>query len=132
MPRYQGRGLRVRWKQRRGRRRATRAEKSARERPSAHWWDAVEFLMDLDVVLVIVAIVLLAVFGLPLLFALFDVTFVVIATIVGVVSRVLFKRPWTIEARSPSGLVETEQVVGWQPSRAGMKRLEFRVRTGRL
>lgn len=115
LPRYEGRGLRQRLR----RRRARAADR--RERGDGRWYD----VLDLPVVddsltafavslLVIGALVLLVVFGVPALLALVDLVIVVVATALGVVGRVVFRRPWTVEAVSVTGERYQARVVGWR------------------
>jgi hypothetical protein len=68
------------------------------------------------VVTVLVAIVLV-VFVVPLVLAVIDVVVVLAIAGAGLVGRLLFGRPWTVEARSPSGDVRSWPVVGWRTSR---------------
>lgn len=56
---------------------------------------------------------------LPLLLLLLDIVVVVILLLVAIVARVLFRRPWTVEARSAAGESVTAEVVGW---RAALRR----------
>lgn len=53
-------------------------------------------LTDLTLVL---ALILLIFVGFSLLVALLDVVFVLLLALVGIVGRVLFRRPWVVEAR---------------------------------
>lgn len=77
-----------------------------------------DLLDDLVIVVAIGAVVLfLAVFGLPLLFALLDVAVIALLTVLGIVARVLFRRPWVVEATGGDRLRRTWRVVGWRASR---------------
>lgn len=60
--------------------------------------------------------VLLVVLGLPLILAVVDVVVVVALVVGGVVARVVFRRPWTVEARDGAGGQVTRRVVGWVAS----------------
>jgi hypothetical protein len=51
---------------------------------------------------------------LPLLAIVVDATIVVVLFVLGVVARVVFRRPWTVEARSSRGDRFTRKVVGWR------------------
>lgn len=74
------------------------------------------------IAIVVVVVVLLAIFvGFPILVALLDVLLVIVLTIVGIVGRVLFRRPWVIEAREGDHTPLTWNVKGW---RASSRRLE--------
>jgi hypothetical protein len=59
-------------------------------------------------------LIVLVVFVAPLVLAVVDLLLV---TGVGLVGRVAFRRPWTIEARAADGTTQTWQVVGWRASR---------------
>jgi hypothetical protein len=73
-------------------------------------------LIAIGVVLVLVLIVVV-VFVVPLVLAVVDVVVVLLVTGVGLVGRIAFRRPWTIEARAADGTTQTWQVVGWRASR---------------
>ena len=113
-PRLEGRGPRARL--RRGRAR--------RKRSGDRWWDALDLPFDLPdslaavavAVAVAAAVVLLVVVGMPLLLALVDVVVVIALVAGGVVGRLVFRRPWTIEARSDDGRRSCAQAVGWKAS----------------
>lgn len=78
---------------------------------------------DLVVVLGLVVVVLLVVFFvIPLLVALVDILLLLVLAGLGIVGRVVFRRPWVVEARSTGGVVLRWRVVGWRASR------EFRER----
>jgi hypothetical protein len=64
--------------------------------------------------LVVTLLVLVVV---PLLVALLDLVLVLLLAVLGVLARVVFRRPWTIEARSADGAVQRWPVVGWRASR---------------
>jgi hypothetical protein len=51
---------------------------------------------------------------LPLLLVVLDVVIVLILLMVSIVARVLFRRPWTVEATAPGHERLTAQVVGWR------------------
>ena len=106
-PRMHGRGLRARF--RRG-----------KEGNGLAWID-VPFLPDgLTVLLVVVAllavVLLFVLVGLPLLLALMDLIVVVALAVGGVVGRIVFRRPWTVEAVSGDGDRWCAHAVGWQAS----------------
>ena len=78
-------------------------------------------------ILVIVGVIVLVVFmiflGWPLLLFLFESLLIIPITFVaGIAGRVLFRRPWTIEATGPR-LVEWK-VVGWRASSRAADRME--------
>ncbi|GAB1645382.1 hypothetical protein [Krasilnikovia sp. MM14-A1259] len=56
---------------------------------------------------------------LPLLLVMLDVVAVLILLTVSIVARVLFRRPWTVEASAPGHDRLTDHVVGW---RAALRR----------
>lgn len=65
----------------------------------------------------VVAVVLFAIFfGIPFLIALGEFLFVVLLALAGFIGRVLFRRPWTVDAVSPGGAHDTWSVVGWRAS----------------
>jgi hypothetical protein len=74
----------------------------------------------LAVALVVIAVALVA-FGVvvlvPLLLAVLDLLLLGIVAALGLVGRLVLRRPWTIEARSDDGTVLTWNVVGWRASR---------------
>jgi hypothetical protein len=80
-----------------------------------------------DEIAAIVLIVVVFVLGvglfrwvlLPLVLVLLDVVIVVILLAVSVMARVLFRRPWTVEATAPGHDRLTTSVVGW---RAALRR----------
>ncbi|MGD9795829.1 MAG: hypothetical protein AB7V43_20370 [Acidimicrobiia bacterium] len=132
LPRYEGRGLRERWRQHARRR-------SSRERSSdSSWWDLLNvgdvgdslsgFLIAIAV---IIAALLLIFFGLPLLLALFDVVVVIVMAVVGVISRVVFRRPWSIDARSSTGERRSIEVVGLREGRRAIASLRDDIASGR-
>ncbi len=118
LPRYEGRGLRERLRQRRARSAAKRGD------DKSHWYDALDFdfvgdsLSGVAITLVIVgAVILFILFGWPLLLALVDLVIVLVVAVIGVVGRLVFRRPWTVEACSATGERHEVRVVGWR--RAG-------------
>ncbi|HKY14491.1 MAG TPA: hypothetical protein VJM33_06165 [Microthrixaceae bacterium] len=69
------------------------------------------------VVIVVVVVVLLAIYiGFPLIIALVEVVGLIVLLIGGVVARVVFRRPWLVDAHGPDGLHLTWPVVGWRAS----------------
>lgn len=51
---------------------------------------------------------------LPLLLLFLDLLVIVILLAIGVVARVLFRRPWTVRANASTGETVTVNVVGWR------------------
>ena len=69
--------------------------------------------------LVVGAVVLIGVlflFGIPLLLAVVDVVLVILPVVGGAIARLLFRRPWTIEASSSTGDRIVRHAVGWRGS----------------
>jgi purine-cytosine permease-like protein len=81
-------------------------------------------------ILLIVTIALLVLFGIPALLALVDLVIVLLATLIGVLSRLLFRRPWTVEALATNGERHQEQVVGWRASGEAVSALARRIEFG--
>ena len=115
-PRLMGRGLRARIEQRR-RRRGKREGGDAAEAvvESLSWFDE-GVVAVVGTVLVVGVFVLLLTLGLPLILALVDLVVVVALVVGGVVARVLFRRPWTVEASDGAGAQIVRGVVGWAAS----------------
>lgn len=132
LPRYEGRGLRDRLRQRKAR--AARRRDSDRIR----WFDVFDlgFVDDslagfVVSVLAIAALLLLAVFGMPFLLALVDVVLVAVVAVLGVVGRVVLRRPWTVEAVSATGGRHQVRVVGWRRAGEAVESLAQDIRHGR-
>jgi hypothetical protein len=83
--------------------------------------------IDLEALLiavVVIAVILLAIFFvIPLLLTLVDLVVVLLLTLLGFVAKIVFRRPWTLEARSDDGTVYRWKVVGWRAS--GQRRDEI-------
>ena len=73
-----------------------------------------------DGLLVAVAIVVAALvfvfLGLPALIALGELLLLLLLALGGVVARVLFRRPWTVDALGPDGEHHEWRIVGWRAS----------------
>lgn len=66
---------------------------------------------------VIVALALFLIFiGIPFLIALGELVLIVLLGVAGAVGRVLFRRPWTVDAVEPTGAHHSWSVVGWRAS----------------
>lgn len=77
---------------------------------------------------VIVALVLFLIFiGLPLLIALGELLLVLVLALAGIVGRVLFRRPWIVDAVSPTGEHRAWPVVGWGASAAARRFVADRI-----
>ncbi|WP_213005572.1 hypothetical protein [Paractinoplanes toevensis] len=95
------------------------------------------FMSDLadDLVVGIAIIIGLIVFGflfwwllLPLLLLVLDIIVVVLLVIAGVVGRVLFRRPWIVEATGPQKV--TAEVVGWRAALRTRDEMAEKLRLG--
>ena len=54
-------------------------------------------------------------------------TLIVVLAVVGVVGRVLFRRPWTVDAIDPAGTRHAWSVVGWRSSRDARRFIADRI-----
>jgi len=78
---------------------------------------AVDGLQDLALAVALVVLVLvLALVVWPLLLALVDVLVLIVLAIAGGLTRVLLRRPWTVEAAADDGRALRWRVVGWRAS----------------
>jgi hypothetical protein len=92
-----------------------------------------------DILVGIAVIVGLVVFGalfwwllLPLLLLLLDVVAVVVLMVVGVLSRVLFRRPWIVRATNGTGTDQVMlRVVGWRAARQARDEIAAKLRAGK-
>lgn len=92
-------------------------------RPVSRWTDSpdpvglIDTLDDLVVFLVLGLLALLLVLvGLPLIFALVDALVLGLLTVLGIVTRVVFRRPWVVEATGDTSTRLTWRIVGWRAS----------------
>jgi hypothetical protein len=60
-----------------------------------------------------------------------EITILVLGLVVGLFSRVVLRKPWTVFARSGDRVAE-RQVVGWRASRRLIDELAGEIRSGRL
>jgi hypothetical protein len=67
-------------------------------------------------IFIILAIILLLVIVLPALVAIIDVLILLLLAAGSLVARVVFRRPWKIEAKSSNGDRQIWRVVGWRAS----------------
>lgn len=80
--------------------------------------DAEGLLVGIVVAIVLVVVGLLLIFVvIPLLVALVDLLILLLLALLGILGRIVFRRPWTIEARADDGTIRTWKVVGWRASR---------------
>ncbi|WP_212998954.1 hypothetical protein [Winogradskya consettensis] len=90
-----------------------------------------------DIAIGIAIIVGMIVFGvlfwwflLPLLLLVLDVVVVVVLLIAGIVGRVLFRRPWIVEATGDGGAPVAAEVVGWRAALRSRDEIADRLRLG--
>ena len=89
---------------------------------------APDFAEGLVVVAVLVALVLFLIFiGVPFLIALGELLVLAVLTVGGVIGRVLFRRPWTVDAIDPEGRHHRWSVVGWRASAAARQFIADRI-----
>jgi hypothetical protein len=69
------------------------------------------------VVLVIAGVALLVFVAIPLVLVVVDLAIALVLTALGIAARLLFRRPWTVEAVSGAGDRHRWRVVGWRASR---------------
>lgn len=81
---------------------------------------------------VIVVLGVLVFFVLPMIFVLVDLVFVLVLAVIGVIARILFRRPWTVEACCTDGTVVRSKVVGWRASGRRCDELAEQVKAGRI
>ncbi len=82
-------------------------------------------------VTIFIVVVLAAVFvGIPLLVAVIDLALIVIVALLGALTRVVFRRPWIVEARADDGSIATWRVVGWRASGERVAEVEGLIRSG--
>lgn len=94
--------------------------------------DAATWPAELPWLLLVVVGVVLAVLLLGLVAVVLDVVLVALLVVGGVVTRVLFRRPWTLEAVADSGERLTRQVVGWAASNCLRHEIADALRHGQL
>lgn len=71
------------------------------------------------VFIVVIAVVLfLILIGIPFLVALGELLLLLVLVVGGVIGKVVFRRPWTVDAAGPDGAHHEWRVVGWRPSGA--------------
>jgi hypothetical protein len=132
--------IRRRWAPRPRWRRLVRLPKWTRQasppkRDRFRWLDALELLdlAELAFWLIVIAVVLsfMIFVGIPLIVFLFESLLIVpVGLVAGVIGRVLFRRPWTIEAvRTASGERRIAwNVVGWRASSVAADRMASAIR----
>jgi hypothetical protein len=95
-----------------------------------------DFGDDLGVIGVIILVFFAIIVGLVLVLVLFNVFAIAIELLIlvllllwGVVARVVFRRPWTVFAKSGSTLY-TRQIVGWRASGRAINEIDQDLRSG--
>jgi hypothetical protein len=78
---------------------------------------------------VVVAVVFLIFVGIPVLVALGELLVIVVLALAGLIGRVLFRRPWTVDAVSPDGAHHRWSVVGWNASGQARSYVARRIET---
>ncbi len=120
----------IRWLPRRPKWRGWGFSRNRRDRGSggSAWWNVLDIpdvggdsiTLWLIVIGVLLAVVLAWVFVFPVLFFLLDLLVLVLIAAVAIALRVLFRRPWIVQARSGDDEL-TWPVVGW---RASLRRVD--------
>ena len=72
------------------------------------------------VIAAVIVVVVLAFVVMPLVVALLDLLVVVLISLVGVAGRMMFRRPWVVEAVDSDGHRYTWRIVGGRESRAAV------------
>jgi hypothetical protein len=81
------------------------------------------------VAVVVIAFVVLV--GIPFLVALGELLLVLLLAVAGAIGRLLFRRPWTLDAVDPDGAHHSWSVVGWRRSGEARRFIADRIaRTG--
>ena len=93
--------------------------------------DAAESAFQLGEVAVGLALILvLVLFVAPLLAAVVDIVVLLVIAGIGIIGRIVFRRPWTVEARADDGTVLRWQVIGWRASGEFRARAADNLRAG--
>jgi hypothetical protein len=94
------------------------------------------FAVVVAVVLALVAVIVAAAafwwVVLPLLAVVVDAAIVVILFVAGCVARIVFRRPWTVQATSSRGDRLTRKVVGWRQALRQRDEMVSALRNGAL
>ena len=80
---------------------------------------------------IVIVVTVLVLVGLPLVLALVDVLVLAVLTLLGLAARVVFRRPWVVEARSTAAL-PPEGTDAWPSDAPGPGRAPSHVARGRL
>jgi len=105
-----------------------------RQNPS-RWSDGFEFLEEGGVIilLVLVAVLFAWFFVFPVLVFVLDLLLLLLIAVVAIVARVLFRRPWVVEATSAVDGAREQlswPVVGWQQSLERVDHVAARLQRG--
>lgn len=73
------------------------------------------------VLVLLVVIVFLVLVGIPFLIALGELLLLLVLVIGGLVGKLLFRRPWVVDAAGPGGRHHAWDVVGWRASGAARR-----------
>ena len=88
----------------------------------------VDLAEGIAVFIVVLVVVLFLVFiGIPFLIALGELLLVLLLTLAGLIGRLLFRRPWTVDAVGPDGERVEWPVVGWRRSGAARQFIADRI-----
>jgi hypothetical protein len=79
---------------------------------------------------VVLLVIALAILLFTVIFPLLEIALIVVLAVLGVAGRVLFRRPWTVRARSKDRATIRRQVVGWRDSGELRDRLAAAIRDG--
>lgn len=86
---------------------------------------------SIAVFIVVVAVIVFLIFiGVPFLIALGELLLILLLAVAGVVGRVFFRRPWTVDAVGPDREHTTWSVVGWRASGAARDFVAEQIRLG--
>lgn len=82
------------------------------------------------VIFLLLALVFIFMVGIPLLIAIGELVILLLLVIIGLISKVLFRRPWTIDATSPENEITEWHVIGWRKSVMARDYVADRIRIG--
>jgi di/tricarboxylate transporter len=91
--------------------------------------DVLDDSIVLGIALVLLALLVIFV-GLPVLIAILDLVLILSLALIGVLGRVLFRRPWVIEVRDDDRQTTRWRVVGWRASARKLDEIEQVLRIG--
>jgi hypothetical protein len=109
--------------------------KQAAKRKRATFWEIVDIPAadegGVVIAIGIVALIALIVVGVPVLVFVFDLAILGILLVLGVIARVLFRRPWIVEAATdgPSSFRRRWPVTRWGASERALDRVAERIRS---